>query len=79
MSTNHIDLESLGSDPELIRKNRRINSVATTYTEAAARDRAGIEQAVKAGLTLSANALLRAGYADEAKAAFTELNNQKDN
>ena len=65
-------------DAENIRRNRRLRSIASTYTQAMADDRAQIEQAFKAGLTLSTNAVLRAGYADNAEAANTELN-QKDN
>lgn len=64
--------------PEDIRRARRLKSIASTYTESAANDRAQIELATKAGLTLSSNALLRAGYADNAEAALTEIN-QKDN
>ena len=73
---NYIDLESIGSDPELIRKNRRVTSIAQTYTKKVAEDREQIDQALKAGLTLSAHTLISAGYADSAKAAFTELNEQ---
>ena len=65
-------------DAENIRKNRRLTSIASTYTKAMADDRAQIEEAFKAGLTLSPNAVLRAGYADNAEAANTELN-QKGN
>ena len=72
----YINLEAIGSDPELIRKNRRINSIAKTYTKKVAEDREQIDQALKAGLTLSAHTLISAGYADSAKAAFTELNEQ---
>ena len=75
---NIINLENLGEDPELIRKNRRATSIAKTYTKSVAEDRAQIDQVLKAGLTLSPSTLLRAGYADTAKAALTEIN-QKDN
>ncbi|TFD25866.1 hypothetical protein [Cryobacterium lyxosi] len=73
-----INLEGLGEDPETIRKNRRVTSIAKTYTEKVVKEREQIEQALKAGLTLSAHTLMSAGYADTAKAAFAELN-QKDN
>ena len=75
-TTDYTDPDSF--DAENIRKNRRLTSIASTYTKAMADDRAQIEQALKAGLTLSANAVLRAGYADNAAAANTELN-QKGN
>jgi len=72
-----INLENLGDDPEAIRRNRRINSIAKTYTKKVSEEREQIDQALKAGLTLSNHTLISAGYADNAKAAFTEL--QKDN
>ncbi|WP_104132660.1 hypothetical protein [Cryobacterium sp. M91] len=72
-----INLEGLGEDPETIRKNRRITSIAKTFTKPVAEHRAQVEKALDAGLTLSASTLMSAGYADNAKAAFTELNNQE--
>ncbi|TFB46507.1 hypothetical protein [Cryobacterium tagatosivorans] len=76
MSTTYTNPED--NEAEGIRRNRRVTSIAKTYTKSVAEDRAQIDQALKAGLTLSTNALLRAGYADNAEAALTELN-QKDN
>ena len=75
-TTDYTDPDTF--DAENIRRNRRLRSIASTYSKAMADDRAQIEEAFKAGLTLSPNAVLRAGYADNAKAANTELN-QKGN
>ena len=71
--TNHEDNEAEG-----IRRNRRLTSIAKTYTKSVAEERAQIDEVLKAGLTLSPSTLLRAGYADTAKAALTEIN-KKDN
>lgn len=75
MSTSYTNPED--NEAEGIRRNRRATSIAKTYTKSVAEDRAQIDEALKAGLTLSTGTLLRAGYADTAKAALTELN-QKD-
>lgn len=63
-------------DAQNIRKNRRLASIAATWSEKSDAELAEIIDLEDKGITITPNMTLRAAYADEARTAHNQKGNK---